>query len=88
METQRLERKRLDPGEGDHEAQARRIQIKNTQRGIKHTLTERYYAWQEAQKIAAADKQFDLSGEGPAYVPADFEEVSWDLGEEGYRSVI
>jgi large subunit ribosomal protein L47 len=35
-------------------------QVKLTQRAIKHALTERWYAWQAARKIAAKDPQ--LSG--------------------------
>ena len=38
-------------------------------------LTERYYSWDEARKIARDDPEVDLSGEGPAYVMPDmFEE--------------
>lgn len=76
MATQKLEHDRIKPGEGAHEAQARHIQIKNTQRGIKHVLTERYYAWEEARKIAATDREVDLSGEGPALTPRTLDDVS------------
>ncbi|KAI5836841.1 mitochondrial 39-S ribosomal protein L47 (MRP-L47)-domain-containing protein [Morchella snyderi] len=79
MLTQRIERERLKPGEGAHEARRRAMQIKNTQRGIKHALTERYYAWQEAQAIAATDPDVDLSGDRPAYSPKDFEEETLDV---------
>lgn len=86
MATQKLERDRLDPGDGGHEAQGRRISIKNTQRGIKHVLTERYYAWQDARKVALNDNEVDLSGNGPAYTPGAFEEVSLIHGSgSGYR---
>ncbi|PWW79446.1 MRP-L47-domain-containing protein [Tuber magnatum] len=71
METQKIERQRLKPGYGEFESNTRYGQIRVTQRAIKHTLTERYYAWQEAQKIAATDPEVDLSGEGPAYQPHD-----------------
>ncbi|RPA98164.1 MRP-L47-domain-containing protein [Choiromyces venosus 120613-1] len=71
METQKIERQRLKPGYGEFESNTRYGQIRVTQRAIKHVLTERYYAWQEAQKVAATDPEVDLSGEGPAYQPVD-----------------
>ncbi|CAZ85308.1 unnamed protein product [Tuber melanosporum] len=69
METQKIERQRLQPGYGEFESNTRYGQIRVTQRAIKHVLTERYYVWQEAQKIAATDPDIDLSDKGPAYQP-------------------
>lgn len=44
-------------------------------------LTERYYAWKDALEVAQTDKEIDLSGKGPVYVPALLEEVSlWISG--------
>lgn len=84
MATQRLEHTRLKAGDGAHEARGRLIQIKNTRRGIKHVLTERYYAWKDALEVAQTDKEIDLSGKGPVYVPVLLEEVSlWILGGGG-----
>lgn len=37
-------------------------------------MTERYYSWDEARKLARNDTEVDLTGEGPAYVPEQFEE--------------
>jgi len=37
---------------------------------IRHVLTERFYAWEDAVKLARNDPEVDLSGEGPAYVPS------------------
>lgn len=76
MATQKLEHERLKAGEGAHEARGRRIQIKHTQRGIKHVLTERYYAWKDALALAQTDREIDLSGNGPVYTPSLLEEVS------------
>ncbi|EWC44107.1 mitochondrial 54S ribosomal protein L4 [Drechslerella stenobrocha 248] len=73
MATQQLERERMKPGYGESEAQSRNRLVRNTQRAIKHALTERYYAWQEALKAAESDPEIDLSGQGPAYVPKPFE---------------
>ena len=43
-------------------------------RGIKQALTERYYSWRDAEEVARNDPEVNLSGEGPAYMPVDFEE--------------
>ena len=51
-----------------------------TQRAVKQVLTERFYAWRDAQEVAASDPEVDMSGEGPAYVPSDF--VDEDVMEE------
>lgn len=34
-------------------------------------LTERFYAWEDARKLAVNDPEVDLSGEGPAFTPSD-----------------
>jgi len=44
-------------------------QVRKTQQAIKHALTERWYAWEHARKLAMNDKTVDLTGEGPAYEP-------------------
>ncbi|KAF8429532.1 50S ribosomal protein L4 [Tirmania nivea] len=72
--TQSLERKRLDPGFGEYEARKKDREINRTQRAIKHVLTERYYAWQEAKELAKLDPQVNLTGHGPAYDAMVFEE--------------
>ncbi|KAI9871237.1 MAG: 54S ribosomal protein L4 mitochondrial [Pleopsidium flavum] len=49
--------------------------VRRTQRAIKHALTERYYAWEDARKVAQTDPEVDLESiTGPAYVSQDFEE--------------
>lgn len=56
------------------------IQVRKTQAAIKHALTERYYAWEDARKLAEQDEEIDLSGTGPAYAPSDahLEEAALD----------
>lgn len=54
-----------------------------TQRGIKQVLTERYYAWRDAEIVAKDDPEVNLSGEGPAYNPRDFDD---DVQEEDYEA--
>lgn len=50
--------------------------IRQTQAKIKHTLTERWYAWQEAWKVAENDPEVNLKGdlEAPAYQPRSLED--------------
>ncbi|KAJ6264268.1 54S ribosomal protein L4 [Drechslerella dactyloides] len=74
MATQQLERERMKPGYGESEAYSRDRLVRNTQRAIKHALTERYYAWQEALRVADSDPEIDLSGRGPAYNPKPFDD--------------
>ncbi|KAF8539275.1 mitochondrial 39-S ribosomal protein L47 (MRP-L47)-domain-containing protein [Trichophaea hybrida] len=69
MATQKMERKRLKPGYGDYEAGERDKTVRRTQRAIKHVLTERFYAWEEASNLAVKDPEIDLSGNGPLYTP-------------------
>lgn len=47
------------------------LQIKTTMRGIKHVLTERWYAWEDARILAETDPSVNLypnPGE-PSYMP-------------------
>ena len=46
-------------------------QVLQTQRAIKHALTERYYAFEEARRVAVADPEVDLEAEPgtQAYIP-------------------
>ncbi|KAI9821222.1 MAG: 54S ribosomal protein L4 mitochondrial [Pycnora praestabilis] len=74
LATERFERNRLKAGYGDYEAQTRVREVRLTQRAIKQVLTERYYSWDEARKLARQDNEVDLTGRGPAYVPRDFED--------------
>lgn len=54
--------------------------MRRTQRAIKHVLTERYYAWRDAEVLAQSDPEIDLSGNGPVYNPS--EEYFEDAPEE------
>lgn len=44
-------------------------------RAIKHTLTERFYVWEDAVKLAEDDPEVDLSGEGNPYTPMEYLEA-------------
>ncbi|MCJ1225787.1 54S ribosomal protein L4 mitochondrial [Toensbergia leucococca] len=77
LATEKYERKRLEAGYGDFEARARDRVIRMTQRAIKHALTERWYAWQNAQRIAKDDPNIDFAAHGrkPIYKPKALEEM-------------
>jgi large subunit ribosomal protein L47 len=68
--TSSKERERLKAGYGQFEAEDRDKTVRKTQQAIKHALTERFYAWEHARKIAMNDKTVDLTGQGPAYDPS------------------
>ena len=53
------------------------LQIRATQRSIKHALTERWYAWEAAWKVAEKDPEVDLNAkpDTSAYKPIE-DEVS------------
>ncbi|KAK4204131.1 mitochondrial 39-S ribosomal protein L47 (MRP-L47)-domain-containing protein [Triangularia verruculosa] len=71
------ERERGKMGFGKSEAQTRDREVRNTMRGIKHVLTERFYAWEDAVKLAENDPEVDLSGKGRVFTPTEY------LEEEG-----
>jgi len=50
-------------------------------RAIKHTLTERFYAWEDAVELAKDDPEVDLSGQGPAFTPKEYLEEEGAAGE-------
>lgn len=46
-----------------------------TMRAIKHTLTERYYTWQDAVDVAESDPEIDFEDkDGQVYKPMAYEE--------------
>ena len=51
------------------------LQIRETQRSIKHALTERWYAWEAAWKVAEKDPEVDLNAkpDTSAYKPLEDE---------------
>lgn len=51
-------------------------------RAIKHVLTERFYAWEDAVKLAEKDPEVNLTGNGPAFTPSNYLEHS-DATSEG-----
>ncbi|KAI9663018.1 MAG: 54S ribosomal protein L4 mitochondrial [Bathelium mastoideum] len=79
LATEAYERRRLKAGYGDYESQQRAKTIRETQKAIKHALTERWYAWEAARQVAV-EEGLDLSGNGPIWTPEHYEvwiELEW-----------
>lgn len=57
-------------------------------RSIKHTLTERWYLWEDARKLAENDPEIDLTNPTNPFTPKDYleeheyEEVEEELQDE------
>ena len=63
-------------------------QVRATMRAIKHVLTERFYAWEDAVKLSETDPEVNLSGDGPAFIPSDYlEEGDAAVAEGGEQAV-
>lgn len=60
------------------------LQVRKTQAAIKHTLTERFYAWEDARKLAQDDPEISLAGREPAYIP---DESHLESGEAAWEDV-
>ncbi|MCJ1331392.1 54S ribosomal protein L4 mitochondrial [Thelotrema lepadinum] len=56
--TQEHERQRVEAGYGEAEAQGRDKIVRWTMRAIKHALTERWYAYEEARKTTMNDPDY------------------------------
>ncbi|KAI9732581.1 MAG: 54S ribosomal protein L4 mitochondrial [Cirrosporium novae-zelandiae] len=77
--TQNHERDRCKAGYGDYEADRRDETVRHTQRAIKQTLTERWYAWQQAKIEARSDDDLDYV---PGDIPTDESSQDVDMSEE------
>ncbi|KAI1386191.1 MRP-L47-domain-containing protein [Hypoxylon trugodes] len=66
------ESKRLKLLSGDDEIKARLQEVRKTMKAIKHTLTERYYLWEDARELAATDPEINLSNTKTPYNPSKY----------------
>lgn len=41
-------------------------------KSIKHALTERYYVWEDARKLAETDPEIDLANTNRPYTPSSY----------------
>jgi large subunit ribosomal protein L47 len=63
-------------GFGEREIKNRDAEVWKTMKGIRHTLSERYYAWQDAVMIAEQDPEINLQGgEGNVYNAAEYNDA-------------
>ncbi|KAK7541992.1 mitochondrial 54S ribosomal protein uL29m [Phyllosticta citribraziliensis] len=86
LATEAYERKRIEAGYGDYEADERDKTVKDTMKAIRHTLIERWYAWENARQAALDDPEVNLSGHGEAYNPQVVEDGEYDeLAEEAFE---
>ncbi|KAK5119660.1 hypothetical protein LTR85_007489 [Meristemomyces frigidus] len=92
LATQHYEHERIggmDGGSGmygEHEAGARDQEVRKTMKGIRHCLTERWYAWENARVAGMEDGEVDLyadleRGEA-AYLPRERGDEPVFLGSE------
>ncbi|KAK4231300.1 mitochondrial 39-S ribosomal protein L47 (MRP-L47)-domain-containing protein [Podospora fimiseda] len=72
ISTANYERGKSVLGFGEAESATREKEVKLTMRNIKHCLTERFYAWEDAVQLAKKDPEVDLSGKGPAFTPSQY----------------
>ena len=62
-------------------------------RAIKHVLTERFYTWEDAVKLAKEDAEVDLSGRGTPFTPMEYleedglEEMEHEFSEEELKAL-
>ncbi|KAK3318363.1 mitochondrial 39-S ribosomal protein L47 (MRP-L47)-domain-containing protein [Apodospora peruviana] len=85
ISTAQWERTKSELGFGDAEAKTRDREVRFSMRAIKHVLTERFYAWEDAVKLAEEDPEVDLSGKGTPYTPSEYLEDELD-GEAMYEA--
>ena len=60
------------------------VQIRKTQKAIKYALTERWYAWEDAWKLAQEDPEVDLEARHlhrPIYKPLEVRSCPLDLDD-------
>lgn len=48
------------------------LQVRKTQTAIKHVLTERFYAWEDARKLAPEDKDITFNGNSKVSVKGSY----------------
>jgi len=79
LATEKIERKRLQAGYGDHENEYRDKTVQKTMKAILDTLAERHQAYHEAFELAKRDPQIDMSRtDGPQYQQAPYDHFEAD----------
>ncbi|KAI1775254.1 MRP-L47-domain-containing protein [Hypoxylon cercidicola] len=70
--TARKEKSRLKLQSGEDEIAERLAEVRRTMKAIKHTLTERFYLWEDARKLAETDPEIDLSNYRQPFTPSSY----------------
>ncbi|KAI1807150.1 MRP-L47-domain-containing protein [Daldinia bambusicola] len=70
--TARKERVRLKLRDGADVAEERLSEVRKTMKSIKHALTERFYVWEDARKLAETDPEIDLTNTERPYIPSSY----------------
>ncbi|KAI0152215.1 MRP-L47-domain-containing protein [Hypoxylon sp. NC0597] len=85
--TARKEKARLKLRSGDEETTERLLEVRKTMKSIKHALTERFYLWEDARKLAETDPEVDLSNTNRPYTPSSYleEEIQSAEPTEGQQ---
>ncbi|KAF1941216.1 MRP-L47-domain-containing protein [Clathrospora elynae] len=79
LATEKIERKRLNAGYGDHENQGRDKSVQETMKAILDTLAERHEAYKQAFELAKRDPDIDLSRtDGPQYTQKPYDAFEAD----------
>ncbi|XXG99197.1 hypothetical protein Hte_005532 [Hypoxylon texense] len=70
--TARKEKARLKLQSGEKETAERLAEVRRTMKAIRHALTERFYLWEDARKLAETDPDIDLSNYKNPYTPGTY----------------
>ncbi|KAI1660813.1 MRP-L47-domain-containing protein [Daldinia decipiens] len=70
--TARKEKARLKLKNGVETMEDRLSEVRKTMKSIKHALTERYYVWEDARKLAGTDPEIDLANTSRPYNPSSY----------------
>ncbi|KAI0387508.1 MRP-L47-domain-containing protein [Hypomontagnella monticulosa] len=82
--TARKEKARLKLRDGAEEIAERLAEVRKTMKAIKHALTERFYLWEDARKLAETDPEVDLGNTNHPYTPGSYlEEEDVQSAEAG-----
>ncbi|KAI0861877.1 MRP-L47-domain-containing protein [Xylaria cubensis] len=84
--TARKERSRLGFTHGIDEGAQRLAEVRKTMRSIKHTLTERWYLWEDARKLAQTDPEIDLNNVQSPFTPKDYLEEKIPLDDNSQNA--
>ncbi|KAI1496556.1 mitochondrial 39-S ribosomal protein L47 (MRP-L47)-domain-containing protein [Biscogniauxia marginata] len=80
--TARKEATRMRLNDGQEEIAYRLGEVRKTMQAIKHALTERFYLWEDARKLAETDDEIDLANTKQPYTPRTYIEEDAALEAE------